>query len=78
MIPPLVGEGERDGIRELMALGKDRPFLSECEVPPPLLRILVSVLPLLRGKNMLYDSWILVVGFFNQETVICDLINCSS
>ena len=78
MIPPLAGEGEWNGIRELMALRKDRPFLSEFEVPTPLGRMLVSILSPLSGKNMLYYLWLLVVGFFNQETVIFDFVNCSS
>jgi hypothetical protein len=40
-----------------------------------LVRVLIAILSPLSGKNMLYDSRVLVVGLFNQEAIIFDHFN---
>ena len=56
----------RDGERNLVIFGKERPFLREAKGPTALTRIICidSV------EDMLDNALLLVVGLFDKETVI--------
>src|SRR5262245_30851736 len=72
VITAVAEEGKRNGVRELVPLGEDRPLLGEVQIPPPLVWVHVSVLPPLCGENMLYHSHFLVIGLFDQKAIIFD------
>src|SRR5262245_24645116 len=65
IIDQVIGE---DGVRKLVILPVYRPLLSEGKRPTALSRITaVEVL-----ENMLHDARLLIVGFFDQKTVVFD------
>src|SRR6266540_4742239 len=60
-------------VRKLMILGKYRPLLREIKRPPSGTRIIVVNC----GKDMLHYARFLVVGLFDQKTIIFDHIDRS-